>query len=115
MSDEKSPLRAVNSAGARQVVAVTSRVLLVLAVVLAVVSLGASWGINAEHGGAHDMGLAIGLVALMVVTMTITLYGAPVLLLLAAVTLFVDRRSALRLLVAAVVCVAPIAVASWLR
>lgn len=98
-----------------RVVAVVSRVVLLLAVVLAAVSLGASWGINAEQGGAHDMGLAIGLVAIMVVTMTITLYAAPVLLLLAAAAFFVDRRSALRLLVAAVVCVAPIAVASWLR
>src|SRR4051812_42248720 len=74
---------------------------LVAALAIALAGFFCHWAVNGESFGAHDLGWAISLAFVSAIAFTGSMYAAPALALLAAVSFPFQRRAALRFLLAA--------------
>lgn len=82
-----------------------------LALAVAATALFSQWAVNGL--GARDMGRALFFAYLAAFTGVATLYAAPALTVAGLVTLFFQRRSGLRFLMAGAVCGIPLAVLAY--
>jgi len=85
-----------------------SRFSVAFAITLAALALAGRYGMGAESGGAHNLGLAIGLSFMLAAALTGALYAAPALLLIGAISWFFQRQSAYRFLAASALCALPL-------
>jgi hypothetical protein len=97
-----------------RVLAQVSWLSLTLAVLIAAAVLFGPWGINAEHFGARDMGVALGFAFVVAVAAVGALYAVPILLVLGFFSLILQRRVGLAFLAAGAVTALPLAVPTWL-
>jgi hypothetical protein len=81
---------------------------------IASAALFAQWAVNAEAFGARDMGWALSMATLSAVAGVGSLYAVPVMVALGVLSLFFQRRAAIRFLVAVALTVLPLAAMTWL-
>jgi len=84
------------------------------AAAVAATSLFCHWGVNAAALGKYNMGLAILLSFTGAVALGVSVSAAPVLGIVAVVSLFFQRGAGLRFLAAGATAALPIVVLSWL-
>jgi hypothetical protein len=73
------------------------------------------WGVNAQSLGARDAGLALSMAFVGAAALIGSTYAVPVFGVAGLVSLFFQRRAALRFLAAGAVSAAPLALLAWLE
>jgi hypothetical protein len=86
----------------------------VAGILVAAIGLFSHWGVNAATLGASDAGLALSLAFLGGAALIGAMYAAPLLAVVGLLVLFIERRSAIRFLIAAAILATPLATVAWL-
>lgn len=105
---------AVRTSAGMRFVELLSWLALVGGFLAAVTALVCHWAVNAESLGAHNAGSALFCAFVGAATLVGSTYAAPILIVLAILSSFFQRRAALRFLASGAACALPIAVLTWL-
>src|SRR4051812_48144447 len=91
-----------------------SRLSVAAAMLVAALALFSRYAVGAESLGAHNLGSAITSSIVLSIALVGSLYAAPLLLVLGAISWFFQRQSGYRFFAAAAICALPLVAVSLL-